>query len=103
MHYPAIKLFDTEKQLLTVEAVKPDGTVDETVEIKWASSAPDQVAVDPVPGTNGRKCYALTPLDRGAATITFSARGFSPHTVEISYEPPVPGELNLSLGAPEPD
>lgn len=102
MQMPPIHMFDTEKVQLTVSPVKPNGEPDENVVVTWASSAPDQVGVEPI-GDLGHSCWVTTPLDTGSATITVDAPGYNPSTVDVSYEPGIPRELNLQVGTPIPD
>lgn len=113
---PPIKMLDVERVLLAVSPQKANGTPDPTVQISWSSSDPDQIGIDVLPEHDGldaegntitipatHAAWALTPLDRGAATITASATGYEADIQEISYEPGVPGRLNLSAGIPVPD
>lgn len=100
---PPLRMLDVEKVLLSVAPQKANGDPDTEVTVSWTSSAPEQVGVEPSTEDNGRSAWALTPLERGAATITVSAPGYETDTLEIAYEPAVAGKLNLSAGTPVPE
>jgi hypothetical protein len=109
-------MLDVERVLLSVRPRKADGTPDSAVRYTWASSAPEQIGVEPLPEHEGQdaeglpitipdthECWATTPLDRGAATVSAAAPRYTTDTIDISYEPGVPGQSNLSAGTPVPD
>jgi hypothetical protein len=72
MKLPPLALLDTEKVLLSVAPQNADGTPDTTTTVSWASSDPS-VGLDVQADT--RSAFALTPLDKGGATVTVSAPG----------------------------
>ena len=113
---PPIVMLDVERVLVSTAPRKPDGTPDPTVQVEWVSSAPDQVGVEVLPEHEGldaeglpitipatHEAWLLTPLDRGAADVTISAPGYESTLQPLSYEPGVPGQLNVSVGTPVPD
>jgi hypothetical protein len=102
MQMPTITLFDSEKVLLHSSPKLPNGDLNTTVQVSWASDATDQVALEPV-GPLGHDCWALTPLDNGSATITVTAPGYNTSTQPITYSLGQPRELNLSSDAPVSD
>lgn len=102
MQMPPIQLFDSEKVLLHSSPKLPNGDLDTKVVVTWVSDTPDQVTLEPVDPL-GRDCWALTPLDNGAATVTATAPGYNPSTQPISYALGQPRELNLSSDAPVSD
>jgi len=117
INIPVPKLLDIEKVLLSVMPRKADGKVDIGAVVTWVSSAPDQVGIEPGTepfvfndGDNGDvtcpgnfNCFALTPLDTGAADVTVSAPGYDPAIFAISYAPGQPRSLTASYGQPVSD
>ena len=97
---PVVKLLDVEKVLLSSSPTLPDGTPASVIP-EWESSDSDQVSLEV--SEDGLTCWALTPLETGESTITVSAEGFQSATVDISYAPAIPGQLNLSVGTPQPE
>ena len=100
MALPPVVLKDTEKVLLSVAPLLASGEPDTSVDVSWVSSDASVVIEE---AAEGRSAFALTPGERGAATITVSAQGYSDEVIQISYEPGAPRSLNLSVGSPEPD
>jgi len=113
---PPIVMLDVERVLVSVAPRKPNGDPDPTVQVAWASSDPAQVGVEVLPEHEGldaeglpitipgtHEAWLLTPLDRGAADVTISAPGYETTLQPLSYEPGVPGQLNVSVGTPVPD
>ena len=117
INIPVPKLLDVEKVLLSVMPRKADGKIDVNAVVTWTSSAPDQVGIEPgtepfifndsaegdVTCPGNFNCFALTPLDTGAADVTVSAPGYDPAIFAISYAPGQPRSLNASYGQPVSD
>lgn len=102
MQLSPLVLFDSEKVLGHLAPVKPNGEPDNDVLVTVTSSDPTQVGVELVEA-NGHSFWLLTPLDTGMATITMSAPGYNPTTVDVSYSPGQPRELNAQFDAPVSD
>lgn len=98
-----VSMVDVEKVELSASPTKPDGTADDSVAISWVSSDPAQVGIEEIPDSNGRRIFATTPLDKGAADVTISAKGYETTVQPIEYTPFVPGQLNVSAGTPVSD
>jgi hypothetical protein len=102
MQLNPVTAYDSERRPITSNPKNPDGTLNETVKIDWTSSNPEQVPIEYVDEL-GRQIWMNTPLDSGSATVTGKAPGYNPTTVDFSYSPGVPRELNSEVGGPVPD
>jgi len=113
---PPIALLNVERVKIATAPLKADGTPDTTAVITWASSATDQVGIEPMPEHEENDAegvpflvpathmaWATTPLDSGAAEISISSPGYETDVLPISYVPGVPRRLNVSVGTPVPD
>lgn len=93
-------LTSEQKVLITINPIKPTGESDPDVDVSFSSSDPS-VGIEEQP--DGRSAYIQTPGESGSARITVSAPGYEEQPVDVTYAPPVKGELNVTIGQPESD
>jgi hypothetical protein len=113
---PPVTCVSVERILISTAPLAADGTPDTAAVITWASSAPEQIGIEPLPEHDGldaegqpttipatHQAWATTPLDSGAADITMSSPGYETDVLPVSYVPGQRRRLNVSVGTPVPD